>query len=396
MMKISDMFDLNVCKNLYLAAGKKGLKNNIRWFYIVKDIDGILLNIKEGDMLIFDTSFDWSGSSMRELLKTAAAKNVSGILAFGETIRDYVNFSEFDLSSGERIPFLILQDTSIPVTDLTYHLAMGIFHENNLQYDLKNFMRELLEGNFGNRTTLYSRAEYFHYNLNQPHRVLIFRLCNFIYGDAESEKKIRKLQYLGDLFFQNYYNLYLTGILQGDYIALLPEGLPGHPLEKLADKFNQKLHTQEENMDCYIAIGNTYENPEHFWHSREDAEHILKICAFLGRKNSVENTFGLIEYLGILNIHDQNIIEAAYELMARLEENGEENKTRLIEALETYLSCNGNVMLAAQKLYLHRNTMKMRVDKIESICEVNLRSYRDCFRMQTALTIYRLREAGIL
>ena len=44
----------------------------------------------------------------------------------------------------------------------------------------------------------------------------------------------------------------------------------------------------------------------------------------------------------------------------------------LLETLEIYLKNNGNAVQTAQKLYIHRNTLLKRLEKIEELLDVSL------------------------
>ena len=66
----------------------------------------------------------------------------------------------------------------------------------------------------------------------------------------------------------------------------------------------------------------------------------------------------------------------------------------LIQTLETYLDCGRNGKLAAGKLFIHRNTLKMRLDRIEALTGQDLSNPDHCFRLRFALYVRRFMVHG--
>lgn len=62
----------------------------------------------------------------------------------------------------------------------------------------------------------------------------------------------------------------------------------------------------------------------------------------------------------------------------------------LLSTLHLYYECGQSLSRTAKKLYIHRNTMLYRLDKIEKILDVDLRKTNESFRTQLALYIMHL------
>ena len=58
--------------------------------------------------------------------------------------------------------------------------------------------------------------------------------------------------------------------------------------------------------------------------------------------------------------------------LIRLHRYDLENRTNLLQTLQSYLSCGQNATTAAAELYIHRNTLYQRMNKIESLIQSNL------------------------
>ena len=60
------------------------------------------------------------------------------------------------------------------------------------------------------------------------------------------------------------------------------------------------------------------------------------------------------------------------KIISKLCSYDEENKTNLLATLEAFLDSNASIKEAAQKIYVHPNTVKYRLKKIKEIIDSNV------------------------
>jgi PucR family transcriptional regulator, purine catabolism regulatory protein len=80
------------------------------------------------------------------------------------------------------------------------------------------------------------------------------------------------------------------------------------------------------------------------------------------------------------------------ERLERLRLHDAEHGSRLFETAERYLECNGNRKDAAARLFVHRNTLRQRVERIRRVAQIDLDDRATLFDLQVALRIVRYRE----
>jgi len=68
--------------------------------------------------------------------------------------------------------------------------------------------------------------------------------------------------------------------------------------------------------------------------------------------------------------------------------------SELLETLDTYLECRGNATTTAERLYLHRNTLRQRLVRIEGLTKINLTQTEDWLPLHFAVKLARLRRTG--
>ena len=62
----------------------------------------------------------------------------------------------------------------------------------------------------------------------------------------------------------------------------------------------------------------------------------------------------------------------------------------LVETAEEFMRRDLNLSETARRLYLHRNTLTYRLDKIERITGLDIRKFKDALTFKTAKTLYDL------
>ena len=70
------------------------------------------------------------------------------------------------------------------------------------------------------------------------------------------------------------------------------------------------------------------------------------------------------------------------------------NREELLETLEVYIECQGNAVEAAQKLFIHRNTLRYRLERLQDILGYNWDEPDKRFNLWVALRVRRLIERG--
>src|SRR5699024_4858787 len=62
------------------------------------------------------------------------------------------------------------------------------------------------------------------------------------------------------------------------------------------------------------------------------------------------------------------------------------HNSELMHTLQTYFSCNGSIQKTAEALIIHKNTVRYRIERIEDLTTLNLKSLKDQLLLQMILT----------
>jgi GAF domain-containing protein len=94
----------------------------------------------------------------------------------------------------------------------------------------------------------------------------------------------------------------------------------------------------------------------------------------------------------LFSVAQQQVRDVYQERLESLLEHDRAHGSQLFRTVEVYLECQGNAKLAAQKLYIHRNTLRQRFEKITKVTGMNLSETDRWFDLMMAVRIIRLRE----
>lgn len=96
----------------------------------------------------------------------------------------------------------------------------------------------------------------------------------------------------------------------------------------------------------------------------------------------------------LFGIAQQQVRDVYQERLEVLLEHDREKGTQLFRTIEVYLESMGNAKLTAEKLFVHRNTLRQRFDKIRHVAGVDLSDLGHWFDLMMAVRIIRLREVA--
>ena len=138
-----------------------------------------------------------------------------------------------------------------------------------------------------------------------------------------------------------------------------------------------------------VGIGRTADDPLDLGTSYAEARRALTI----GRWGHGPGTVSVFEDLGLdrllVNVPDAEVSAYCEAILGRLEAYDIARGTNLVRTLETFLASR-NAALAARQLFLHYNTLKNRLERIEEIIGPYLDDPDRCLSLALALRLRRL------
>lgn len=261
-----------------------------------------------------------------------------------------------------------------------------------------HFIEQLIQGRIPNKADVLSRGLAFGWNLSEPYTPVVIGVRDYAKRLAIGQGNNDPLEGLRRLW---------TAVLQiaddediiavhiGAQILLLFRTEPGIDIEirirRLINEIHKDLATEKDAI--YAGIGRELADIMNLGVGVEQAMKALEIGRLISDNDCITHydELGIFRVLSPCANHPESDM-FCQELLGVLLESDVTNKTEYILTLDTFLRCNCNLREAASQLYIHYNTLRYRLSKIEELAAVDLDSSEDRLSLQIALKILRLRE----
>jgi purine catabolism regulator len=138
------------------------------------------------------------------------------------------------------------------------------------------------------------------------------------------------------------------------------------------------------NRKFKIGIGDVVESITKTKKSFMEARKAIEIGSYLYPEESIIafvdlGPFGMLRFEDI----ERKSFGSSFNIIAPLLK--EDNSEQLIETLKVYLECNLNCSKTASKLFIHNNTVRYRINRIQELCNINLENYIERLKIEITL-----------
>jgi sugar diacid utilization regulator len=169
------------------------------------------------------------------------------------------------------------------------------------------------------------------------------------------------------------------------FVAIVPDV---SELETLVDRLDEQL-LPDKSLSCQWGVSSVHTRPDELGVAVAEARAAMRVAARLGRKRwAVFDRLGLVQYL-VGPVDSAGLDEFATEVIGPLvaADEARPGGGELVATLRAYLEANCSQQAAAQRLYIHHKTMRYRLERIEKLSGLDLRSHDDRVRADLALRI---------
>lgn len=396
MVRCKDILNLPSMKKAKVLAGAESLEGIVRWVH-VGDVPNVTDWVHGGELLIITgIGAKQDAASLLELIKNIVKKNLAGLLI---NIGPYIpEVPDQVIAYAQSLGFPLM---AIPwetkIVEVTEEICSTIIMKQMEEKSVRDLLENILFGDFDNPDTLINRGIYYGYDLNGLFQVAIIDIDNFASylkdKNITDEKKILEIK--GQ--FQNALNASLImhnkkalSMMRSDSIVVLVpvKNKNGDEIKKLAEQITNSVTKNIPGITVSIGIGNCYDRLTEIKNSLAEAERALQAAKWVHTKNKIFCYKDLGVYRVLFKVGDDQELESfCQETIGALLDYDREHNSELLPTLEALLTENGNLAKAAQKMYIHRNTLKYRLQKIEELAEISLEDANQRLNLHIGLMI---------
>ncbi len=401
-LSIRDVLLLPRLQAMRLRAGQAGEHHTVRWPYVAEN-ESIAEWVLGGE-LVFVTGINQlrSEANLCQLVREAHERRCAGlvILTGPEYIRE---IPDSVLHEADRLGLpLIEQPYALPMIVVTEAIGSALVQAQWLGSSRQQFVEHLLEGHLADDAVRAHRAASLAIDLRQPRQVLVLTLGGSAalfrsYAPDMAETLLQS--------FRQGVLLHLTRALAElgepwpivsqaeQWLALLPAA-SSDEAQRNRGLVEQLLHTLNDG-DTPLRVfgGLSAVCPQ----ARDLPRGLTQARQALVAAQSFPERLGLccFEELGVLEllvaIRDRSLLDRFVQTtLGPLLQHDHGHHAALTPTLEAWTQTNGNLVAAAQRLNVHRNTLNYRMQQIQSLTGLDLNDAQHRLNIAIALMIWRL------
>ena len=382
--KCRNLLELKSFKSIQLVSGSEGLDNVITWVYINQSQS--VTDWVHGGELVFITGLDgniYDEDTLLRLFNECIDSSVSGVVILCNTnhIPD-IPQSVITLSNSSAMP-LFKMPWRLPLVDVTKDIANLIIMNQFQERSVSNFFYEILFSETFSEETSKQLGCYCGINTSKPAFVSIFKAYLSGSTSITDSNRLDSImtflkKYLDDDF--NQYSVQHISYVYGDSIVCyttLKEDANKDTIYSRLKVQLQEFYRRYSNDRLYIVggLGTTYHYIGNIKDSYLEANHCIKYN--LQKSGHVVvysyQDLGIIQLLA--KIKDVNLLKKyCYNTIGALISFDEVHHTDYVNTLHCYLDNDCNLIKTSKAMFIHRNTLVYRMDKIKEVLGNDLSS----------------------
>ena len=397
-LTVANVLALPGLESMRLRAGSAGLDNAVRWPYVAEN-SGIAEWVLGGE-LVFVTGINHprDEANLLQLLEEACQRQVAGLVILtGPAYIQIIPQRLLDAAEAAGMP-LIEQPYSLKMVLVTQAIGSALIQAEQLGRSRHDVLERLLTGDYQSLDLLLHRAAQLGMPLAGRWQVVQLQLeggeALFDQGDtAQVEAQLaRQHEAITRRLRQFSASIPVVG-RAGQWTLLLPATDAGAALanrQQLATWLNP-LNLRLAPLKLFIGLSAAAHPPARLAQAQDEARQALAAA----RRFSERAGLCVYDELGVLKllsgVRDRALLDQFLnERLGPLLRHDLHHGPSLMPTLEAWFHENGNLMAAAQRLAVHRNTLTHRVQRIEALCGLTLDNAYDRLDIGIALMIWRL------
>lgn len=367
------------------GAGREGLAEALH------EVTGYPIAIEDG----YGNLQAWAGPSQPDPYpKDAPAcreRLLHNALREGRPVRDGSRYVAVARPSADLMGVIVLVDSAgtadeqelMALEQGTTVLAMELARLRSLaETELRirrDLIHELLAGT--DEASALRRAQALGYDLQRPHRVVVVD-GEPLTDDSEvflhAVRRAARDEPVGSLV-----------AFRGELVVILADH------EASWASFRQRVLAEMGGGRCRVGVGSRYERIEDIPRSYQQAQFTVRLQHHAGWPEQAT----AFERLGVYQLlarseHPEEVEHFIQRWLEPLRRYDVAKNSNLVETLRCYLECGGSYDDTAQALFVHRSTLKYRLQRIREIGDLDLKDPDTRFNLQMATRALDALTAG--
>lgn len=357
-----------------LLAGENGLKNKVRWIQLVESEE--IANFLQGEELVFTTGLAAkSNEDLLNLVKKVHEKLASGIIIYTGKYIDHVNKEIINYCNQNNFPVFLIP-WGVDMRDTMRYLSARILESEREYMEISNAIKDAIFS--PNHKELFMPIfRKIGYKHDWSYSITLTEVC---FNDTDNNKldyEIKSIiNFIEEELSSIRNNFFVFNI--GHHIIIVFNNKSYEEIEEIMKKLHIKLMKEYVRLEFYHGIDKKLCTLETFHKGYDESKKVLQINKLLRDTSSNIRYNDLDVYKLFLNMDNKENLKKFYNNnLGRLEEYDKMNNTDYLKLLISYFENDCKINDTASALFIHRNTVNYRINKIEEILDINLDDISD-------------------
>ena len=332
-----------------------------------------MISDRRADRQNFALTMEGVGSGV-QVYPVVASHRIGAFLA---VVKDSGDFSEYDR---------IILHNVVTVTALELVKKKAVAEtEKRLAGD---FFDELIASDLYEEE-IARRLAFFGLDPQSPHLIVLVDIDD--QGDgagAEAAQEVKeRLHWTVDEFMARHDVLCISASRSDSVVILVQPGKKdAREIIGMAGELQAVIAEMLPEISVSIGIGRPHRQLIDLRQSYYEASYAIKIRKLKGEPRVIASFDDLGSYGLLLGLQDTLSLEVFYDsVLGKLQDYDEQNSSDLVKSLACFLEANGHWGDAAEKLYVHRHTLRYRMKRVEEITGRDLNQSQDRMEFWLAL-----------
>lgn len=354
--------------HLKLLAGQEGCSNAISWVHMIEDTT--IIQQLWGKELVVTTGHGFqSEEELFMLIKCLIKYNSVGLIInigkyifeIPSAIIDYCNEQEFPLLT---IPW------EVHLADLIKDFCMRCLYSEKEDRELSKLFQEILTNN---QIVEEARPQLMSaFDVDGNFQVVLISVEG---SDNFNAIERRKIAFQIELCFEKIDSSYAFFWYDG-YFVLIVNNLKADELKVIIDKMHKRAKKRIDDKRVYLGIGSQMKDLGQVYLSYKRAKAAILMAMQFELPIVFFEDMGVYQIL--FSIEDKQIlIEMYHRLLQPLIDYDQKHHGELEKTLFYYLIYGESQITMAKNLYMHRNTINYRMNKIKELLNCQLDTFEE-------------------
>lgn len=251
-----------------------------------------------------------------------------------------------------------------------------------------NFLEGLLAGTLPTNEIerLGGRLDH---NTQQPHAVMVFS------WGGEKRRSIRRLETSINWLIQNHRRAALVHTYAEQHVIVFQALKTAHEIDTakdLAQRLKEQVLKEIPEAILIAGMSGPAESLNEWPTVYHEALKAMQLGAKLKLDHIVEfNSLGVYRLLGQLDEMPQ-VKQFTEQVIGPLVKYDSQHRSNLVQTIDAYFAHHGNISQTAESLYIHRNTLLYRLDRIQDLTDHDLNQSNMRLALHLALKMWQLRS----